>query len=72
MRMEGFTVDSEDHIQELALCTKGGQTLQEPTAMASCRESAFEGPIPVGQAAGTAEKRYGSETLSGHGHTHTQ
>lgn len=60
--MEGFTVDSEDHIEQLALCTEGSQALQEASAMASRREGALEGPIPVGQAARTAEERCGSET----------
>lgn len=60
--MEGFTVDSEDHIEQLALCTEGSQALQKTSAVASCREGTLEGSIPVGQAARTAEERHGSET----------
>lgn len=54
--MEGFAVDSEDHVQQLALCTEGSQALQEASAVASRREGALEGPVPVSQAAGTAEE----------------
>ena len=57
VRMKGFTVDSEDHIEQLALCTEGSQALQEASAVASCREGALKCPIPVGQAARTAEER---------------
>lgn len=53
--MESFTVDSEDHVEQLALCTEGSQTLQEAGTVASCREGAVEGPAPISQAAKTAE-----------------
>lgn len=71
VRMEGFTVDCEDHIEQLALCTEGSQALQKASAVASCREGALEGPIPVGQAARTAEERR-LRDLQVDTHTYTQ
>lgn len=56
--MEGFAVDSEDHIEQLTLCTEGSQALKQTGAVASCREGAFEGPIPVSQAARIAEEAW--------------
>ena len=69
MCMEGFAVDSEDHIEQLALCTEGGQALKQAGAVASCREGALEGPTPVSQAARTAEEAWLRDTHKDMEHT---